>query len=512
MARKKDTLEHGAKGDHAVLTKDGSRKNVRGRRGGLKDMPDMPLDVLLEIFCYMEPRDLLSLARTTKPFREFLMHHSSANMWKAARANIAGLPDCPPYLSEPAFANLAFSPYCHNCLKPNVQTIFWEFSKRYCPSCTKEFTITERQMHHDAQFSWFFLVDDVICSTVSIIDTHCIVPMADWVHPQKSTNGRSELYHRPELDKVRRIWGSLYHTDQWNTFAIEQRLRVQAKNEHATLCRAWDVQRAAKRSEELDHIRQQRFDAIVSKLRDLGWTWAKIRDELVTYMQEIQETRLRAERRRVIWGRLDVLETVISAARAAPPKRTVEDEYKPKLQDLAMMSEVRQLIEAPNDAVVDQQAITDTVVPMLHALEERWQCVRKTDLRAMLNRNIGAQDGVDVLDLATSAFRCKSLRRDLCRRYMHFPEVLAHECPLTFPVTEIQEGDYLSCVVTKYKRHPWSTLNIEVAPCVDEMGMIIARCGKDPETTTLKDMDDIKLVYDTPRVGDLAMTWRSAVR
>ena len=34
-------------------------------------------------------------------------------MWKVARSNVEDLPDCPAHLSEPAYANLAFFPYCH---------------------------------------------------------------------------------------------------------------------------------------------------------------------------------------------------------------------------------------------------------------------------------------------------------------------------------------------------------------------------------------------------------------
>ena len=62
----------------------------------------------------MHPRDLLSLARTTKNFRAFLMSRKTSVLsWKASRANVEGLPDCPEFLSEPAYANLAFSAVCH---------------------------------------------------------------------------------------------------------------------------------------------------------------------------------------------------------------------------------------------------------------------------------------------------------------------------------------------------------------------------------------------------------------
>lgn len=44
----------GKKGDDAMapdkaLPKKEGRRNLRGRRGGLKDMPSMPLDILMEV-------------------------------------------------------------------------------------------------------------------------------------------------------------------------------------------------------------------------------------------------------------------------------------------------------------------------------------------------------------------------------------------------------------------------------------------------------------------------------
>ncbi len=63
----------------------------------------------------MEPLDLLHLARTSKDFRSLLMSRESALLWQGARQNIEGLPDCPTFLSEPAFANLVFDTSCYVC-------------------------------------------------------------------------------------------------------------------------------------------------------------------------------------------------------------------------------------------------------------------------------------------------------------------------------------------------------------------------------------------------------------
>jgi hypothetical protein len=59
------------------------------------------------------PLDVLRLARTTKQFRQLLVHRSSVSIWIAARKNVPDLPDCPPYMSEPQFANLVFDTHCH---------------------------------------------------------------------------------------------------------------------------------------------------------------------------------------------------------------------------------------------------------------------------------------------------------------------------------------------------------------------------------------------------------------
>ena len=66
----------------------------------------------------LEPRDLLSLARTSKDLRTMLMTKSNELFWKKARANVSGLPECPTFLSEPAYASIVFSTYCY------VRTLF----------------------------------------------------------------------------------------------------------------------------------------------------------------------------------------------------------------------------------------------------------------------------------------------------------------------------------------------------------------------------------------------------
>lgn len=101
------------------------------RRGRLELMPTMNLDVLfhvrqtrttfytkliiasIQIFSFLLPMDLLNLSRTNKDFRNLLLRRSSAAAWKAARLHVDGLPDCPPDIAEPQYANLVFYSHCH---------------------------------------------------------------------------------------------------------------------------------------------------------------------------------------------------------------------------------------------------------------------------------------------------------------------------------------------------------------------------------------------------------------
>lgn len=61
-----------------------------------------------QIFGLLEPADLLFLSRTSKAFRKVLLSSGAVSVWKAARVNRSGVPDCMPNMSEVQWANLLF--------------------------------------------------------------------------------------------------------------------------------------------------------------------------------------------------------------------------------------------------------------------------------------------------------------------------------------------------------------------------------------------------------------------
>ena len=54
---------------------------AKGRRRGLKMIAEMPVDILLEIFQHLDPADLLSLSRTDRTLRAYVMKRSVALAW-----------------------------------------------------------------------------------------------------------------------------------------------------------------------------------------------------------------------------------------------------------------------------------------------------------------------------------------------------------------------------------------------------------------------------------------------
>ncbi|KAF9075683.1 hypothetical protein BDP27DRAFT_1414865 [Rhodocollybia butyracea] len=92
-------------GSSASAVKKG-KNQIRGKLERLAK--DFPLDVILEIFCFLEPDDLLRLVRTTKRIRSILMNKSSESIWRAARENVNGLPIPPDDLNEPQYAHFCY--------------------------------------------------------------------------------------------------------------------------------------------------------------------------------------------------------------------------------------------------------------------------------------------------------------------------------------------------------------------------------------------------------------------
>ncbi|KAF8054320.1 hypothetical protein FPV67DRAFT_1552383 [Lyophyllum atratum] len=102
---------------------------------------NVPIDIVLEIGCALEPADLLSLSRVSKQFRCIFMSRNSRFVWAVAfrKAEITlALPvGCPPDMNEPQYASLIFDQLCSACNSVDASEVYFSLRLRFCLVCEK---------------------------------------------------------------------------------------------------------------------------------------------------------------------------------------------------------------------------------------------------------------------------------------------------------------------------------------------------------------------------------------
>ncbi|KAH9915667.1 uncharacterized protein B0H18DRAFT_1215366 [Fomitopsis serialis] len=175
-----------------------------------------------------------------------------------------------------------------------------------------------------------------------------------------------------------------------------------------------------------------------------------------------------------------------------------------KLADLAFMPEFRGHLCAPTGRLVDRDTFryllrhTGTIV-------EGWKTHVCDQLRQHMRGKTRVTKKVDPLELATTMFRCS-----VCAAYLFFPNLLAHQCQRSSPAEQNTFAQFVHSKSDGYRFEYGSAFSPrlrEYEPS-EQARQIIRFCGKDPNTATAKDMDelDIRLIR-----GKVIMTWRTAM-
>lgn len=104
-------LQKRRKTTESNATKFKSTTTCRSRPGKLQELPNMPLDILFEIFEHLLPLDILRLSRTSKDLRRIILPAKS--IWRITYSNLPiPPPPCPEDLTEPQWASLLFETNC----------------------------------------------------------------------------------------------------------------------------------------------------------------------------------------------------------------------------------------------------------------------------------------------------------------------------------------------------------------------------------------------------------------
>ncbi|KAI0348764.1 hypothetical protein OH77DRAFT_1491384, partial [Trametes cingulata] len=308
------------------------------RKGRLATLPDLAL----EIYSYLEPQDLLHLSRTCKKFRAFFLDRRlNENLWLQARHNLGAgaLPPRPPFMSEPAFIHLLYSPYCHNCAAPNVRKILPVCFMRCCSKCLPERTVWYREAINAAhKLDWHIRV------MLDFRVVHQFCPLLEETsrpyHPRGNRLLKEHVDHI--FNEVKKLPSPHTDADIW---ALQDRLREEYNEriEYARSIHQWLDEREDERQANLDDSRKRRFEEIVLRLRESGWdkeldfmgedgieemstfpivrqsskltegAWQKVLAALDKHLNETRKARLDKEFRAALRARLSALDEAIAA-------------------------------------------------------------------------------------------------------------------------------------------------------------------------------------------------------
>ncbi|TFK91346.1 hypothetical protein K466DRAFT_327075 [Polyporus arcularius HHB13444] len=514
MARKKIRTTN-AKGEASQADRNGvtgARKRngaaSTGRKvqcGRLADMPKMPLDILVEIFSLLRPADLVNLARTSRDFRAFLMSRGSAPSWRAARKQVDGLPDCPPFLSEPAYANLVFFTECHGCAAPDcTDIVVWSFALRCCAKCKGKQLLQ---------------VGSIGRKLVSQLQekTRGKILLAARLSP-----AGQYYYHRPEVDRIRKLWEGGFSSDAERLqFYACAGQNVRLRREFGIALSRWVADENARKSAELDLLQDGRIQEVERRLRDEGWgkhldwssgaalrlikhkpsvckamkltdrEWTTIRKDVVQVVEVHRGYRLCEERFVELRPRLELLSTIVAQWEKAPELWAADTDWYPTSTDFASTPAFRDCIDVPagtaykDDALLKMQSHMSDVAA-------RWREDRKVDILRMITDALGSAtpDDVDPLSLAVATFDCV-----LCPyKGMRWPQVIAHRCARWRELVPVADENlyYRRAVIACERRgrwHMWKKEAFVFNPSLARSQSAIDACGEDPNTATYEDME-----------------------
>ncbi|KAI0077451.1 hypothetical protein K474DRAFT_1661710 [Panus rudis PR-1116 ss-1] len=523
-----------------------SRRQVRGKRGGLQDLPNMPLDIIFEVFKHLQPLDLLNLARTSKAFRRLLLSKSAAIHWKAARKKIPGLPECPNDMSEPAYASLLFDTRCQSCLKANIPEPLWMFRKRYCNDCRSANTVNVFNGMRDLGLNRTYLGEGPLPLP------HELVFGLD--------DGRKRhfpAFHKADFDALITKLASMT-AEEKEACLNEMQEKTKVIEKHAIECRHWVHRKKLNRQQELNDVRETRFEAIVQKLREEGWGpevefmddddevsfdshpladvpivrqpkpltsrgWLKVFEGILPLLQDARRSRLKRERRQVIRARLELLGKCVE--KFGPEYRYI----LPRVPDLAVTPACETLIRRPSDMEVTEDMFNSSLRPILGPIVTQWERNCKEQLAEYIRKTIQLSDEVDPLRLAIGTyFTCKCMmcpNTNFLKRitWPHtIRSVLTH--PYRMPLAYERQTDDSNLDTVDFGKwitgvlldSPWSVKMLE-HPWVSKLvAELVEMCGMDPASTTADHMDDLHprftcKVCHMPGQYRRVMGWRAAV-
>ncbi|KAF9484669.1 hypothetical protein BDN70DRAFT_890751 [Pholiota conissans] len=133
-------------------------RKIKGKRGQLEIMTDLPLDIFTEIFGHLEPYDLLSLACASKGLRDIIVgeHKTGENAFRNVKQLRPDLhrppPFCPPQENILWYVEFLFGRGCQFCFDPKASIIHWTARARLCKKLLVKPGNSEEDLEFEANY------------------------------------------------------------------------------------------------------------------------------------------------------------------------------------------------------------------------------------------------------------------------------------------------------------------------------------------------------------------------
>ncbi|PPQ69575.1 hypothetical protein CVT24_001375 [Panaeolus cyanescens] len=512
------------------------KARVRGTRGVLKQIMEMPFDILYEIFIRLEPMDLINLGRTSKDLKDLVMSNDCKLIWTHALA-ATGLPPCPEDMSLPAYADLAFGKNCWKCSNAAAVSLLWEDRKKLCDNCwTKERRV------------------GISAAQIELLPVSVRRQQVFSSFRNASASGYFGRVILRLIDEYR----SLNTEDEkleWEKGTLQH---LQALSRHVSDCRGWRTswKRELERQEEMQF--QSRIKKVGQMIKDLGWEaeLASMRQwDLPQNREDIRKICRKEFNDRIIENLKGMLHDIMAQAKRDRIDRENESklitrldiavnayneaivlwgspfESHPRACDIMVVPRIRELISdienKPNLTEADFQFKKDT----LPGIIKEAQAIIDNKVLDIVANGFGRSktyNPATVLTLATTLFNNQDLESN-----GNLPPRQRSQAKVSSFLTVPEVMTCASAAAGNHKKHvyetcvsracpssyfPWdgsSTIKFN-KPAHKAACSVLKICKLDPKETTLEEVEQANPILEcescnTLAEGRLMLSWDGAV-
>ncbi|CAA7265274.1 unnamed protein product [Cyclocybe aegerita] len=497
-------------------------KRPRGMRGLLQQLPEMPLDVVYEIFSQLNPLDILNLSRTTKELRKMLLSQTSIFIWRRSRENIESLPECPKDLSEPQYADLVFGRNCNYCLR-NLHKlhVIWDAGVKCCKPCVPKEFIPR--------------ADGWTATQAYPRELAIFLPKVGIVQGRRSREYGLRTLHEAWREKMASL------TDEearqcWLQAEIRKRRKMHLDT---AKCQEWlDGYKAGQQEQKEEQIKKRKA-IILERLRNSDWgeelalnrgckplelpavikvcqkelterILLNLDEHLNEFMKEAQDKRLFQERAKVMKARLPILKQEHTTWISKFPPNAIY----PPLSEVYRFREIQDIFfkDLPGDCPENYFAALNT--SSKHFLQLWDENVRAQLIRLVKEANLVDYnfDPATVLNLATTFFTCgqNNVPLGYPRIAMHRGATVSGGYSNSLFRDERVLGETIGQVY-------WNQFHqISFAKDVFEIVTALIRlCSYDPTVITAQELNEANPIFECTACSDddgrAAMTWCAVI-